>query len=189
MAKIGMEYIVSGLLTEGEDGTPSYKKGRYWGPASTFSMTPTSSDVKDYGDDRVCATDISVNEIALSIELNENSLELESFLLGHQYDAEAKEMRSGRDDIAPYVCVGCVGKSIRDNKMVYRAIFLYKVQVKQPTDDYSTKQETTSFNHSTYEGTAFAIGDEKGSLSIKKEFETLEAAKAWLDTQAGVGVN
>lgn len=181
MAKVGMEYTVSGILTEGSDGTPSYASGRYWGAASSFNLTPSASEVTDYGDDRAVETDASVNTIGVSVELNENTLELESILLGHTYNSSTKEMTTSRDDIAPWIGLGCIGKSMRNNELVYRGIFLYKVQMRDPSDENTTKQDTTTFNHSTYEGTAYALGDATGKLNIKKEFDTLEAAKTWLN--------
>lgn len=186
MAKVGMEYVVSGILTESEAGVASYAEGRYWGPASSFNITPNANDVTDYGDDRAVETDTSVNNVAVTVELNENTLELESILLGHQYNAESKTMTSSRDDIAPWIGLGCVGKSMKDSKVVYRAIFLCKVQMRDPSDENTTKTETTSFNHSTYEGTAYALGDAKGTLTIKAEFETLDEAKSFLNEKVGI---
>lgn len=185
MAKVGMEYVVSAHLTELE-GVASYDKGKVWGPASSFSVSPNVNEVVDYGDDRAVETDRSVNNAGVSIELNESTLELEADILGHTYSSESKEMTAARDDVAPFLGLGCVGKSRRNNVLVYRAIWLSKVQVNEAGEDLATKQETTTFNHSTYEGTAFALADEKGTWVIKKEFDTLEAAKAFLNTKAGI---
>jgi len=186
MAKVGMEYVVSATLTEGSNGSTTYADAIYWGPSSSFSITPQANDVTDYGDDRAVEIDKSVNKADVSIELNESTLELESALLGHTYDSSSKEMVASRDDVAPFIGLGCVGKSLRNNTMVYRGIWLSKVKVAEPTDENTTKQESTSFNHSTYSGTAYTIGDTKGTLITKAEFSTLTAAKAWLDGKAGV---
>lgn len=186
MAKVGMEYVVSAHLTEGEDGVATYTKGRYWGPSSSFSVSPNASSVDDYGDDGVVESDRSITNAGISIELNESTLELEADILGHVYDSETKEMTSSRDDQAPWLGMGCVGKSMRNNKIVFRVIWLNKVMVNEAGEELATKQETTTFNHSTYEGTAYSLKDEKGSWVIKKEFDTLAAAKAYLNEKAGI---
>lgn len=184
MAKIGMEYVVSGLLTEAEDGTPSYAEGRYWGPSSTFNGTPTANDVKDFGDDRTVETDTSVTGGTLAVELNERTLELEAFLLGHNYEKEKKEMKCNQNDVAPFLGTGAVGKSKRDNKIVYVAKFYYKTQFKNPNDENSTKQENTTFNHTNLEGNIFTLPN--GDWKEETEFDSLKEAKKWLDTKVGI---
>lgn len=183
MAKIGMEYVVSALLSE-NDGIATYSEGQYWGPASTFNLTTNNNDVTDYGDNKAVETDKTLNTITVSVELNELTLALEAALLGHTYDAEKREMKTTVSDIAPNVGLGCIGLSRRDNKDVYRAIFLHKVQFANPADDNSTKQESTSFNHTTFEGTAFPLAT--GEMSVKAEFDTLAAAKVWLNEKANI---
>lgn len=184
MAKVGMEYVVSGLLKEAEDGTPSYTGGKYWGPASTFNGSPTANDAKDYGDDRAVETDTSVTGGTLSVELNENTLELESFLLGHTYDKEKKQMICNQTDVAPFVGTGAIGKSKRNNKIVYKGKFYHKTQFKNPNDENSTKQESTTFNHTTLEGNIFTLPN--GQWKEEQEFESLEEAKTWLDNKVGI---
>ena len=184
MAKIGLEYVVSAKLKE-ENGVASYSEGRYWGPASTFSISPNANDVKDYGDNRVVATDTSVTSAGVSVELNENTLELESFLLGHTYDKEKKEMSCSINDIAPFTGTGCIGQSVNEkNEKIYRGFWMPKCQFKNPNNENSTKQESTSFNHSTFEGTAYNL--ESGVWHEAGEFATLEAAKTWLNEKANI---
>lgn len=184
MAKVGMEYVVSAELVEAEDGTISYKNGRYWGPSSTFSGNPSANDIKDFGDDRAVETDTSVTGGTLSVELNERTLETEAFLLGHAYDAEKKEMKCKQDDVAPFLGTGAVGKSKRNNKIVYTGKFYYKTQFKNPNDENTTKQESTAFNHTSFEGNIFTLPN--GDWKSEAEFETVEEAKEWLTAKTGM---
>lgn len=184
MAKVGLEYVVSALLTEAEDGTPSYTEGRHWGPASSFSGNPSANDVKDFGDNGVVETDTSVTGGTLAVELNERTLELESFLLGHKYDKETGVMKCNRDDIAPFLGTGAVGMSKRNNKNVYTAKWYFKSQFKNPNDENTTKQENITFNHSNFEGNLFML--KNGDWKEEKEFDDLADAKAWLDEKAGI---
>lgn len=184
MAKIGMEYVVMAKLTENESGAASYSDGRYIGPSSAFSLQTNNNDIKDYGDDRTVESDVTLNNITLSVEVNELSLELEAFMLGHNYSTEDKEMITSTEDIAPYLGVGFIGKSRRDNKTIYKGVWLPKCQFMNPSDENATKQESTTFNHSTLEGTAYPLTDH--TMSDKKEFETLEDAKEWLNEKASI---
>ncbi len=186
MAKIGFEYIVSGVLgaTSASGKTATYTGGRYWGKASTFNGTPTANDAKDYGDDGIAETDTSVTGGTLSAELNERTLELYAELMGHTLDETKKEIIANSNDIAPYVGVGAVGKSIRNNGKKFTAKFYYKVQFKEPNDENATKQENTTFTHTTLEGNMFML--ENGDWKSEAEFETLQEAKAWLDKKVGI---
>lgn len=181
MAKTGLEYIVVAIL---KDQTPSYEKGQYLGPSSTFNGSPTVSDVKDYGDNGTTETDVSVTGGTLSLELNENTLATYAFLLGHELDEETGEVISNEDDIAPYVGAGAVGKSRRNNKNKYTAKFYYKAQFKEPNDENATKQENTTFTHTTLEGNLFKL--DNGAWKVQNEFDTLAEAKAWVNEKAGI---
>lgn len=187
MAKVGMEYVVGAKLTEAE-GTfaPSYSGGKAFGPASGFNLTTTSNDIKDYGDDRVVETDVSLNTIGLSLEINEFPLALEAELLGHDYEPSTKTMTIKSEDQAPFFGVGFVGKSVRDNVKIYRAVFLYRAQFSNPNDENSTKQESTAFNHTTLEGTAYTLQDGTGRFCDKAEFTSLDEARAWLNEKVGI---
>ncbi len=181
MAKVGFEYIVVAAL---KDQAPTYEKGQYLGKSSTFNGTPTVSDVKDYGDDSVAETDTSVTGGTLSVELNENTSDIYTFLLGHSKDETSSEVISNADDIAPYVGIGAVGKSKRNNKLMYTGKFYFKAQFKEPNDENATKQENTAFTHTTLEANLFKL--DNGDWKAQKEFNTLAEAKAWLDEKAGI---
>ena len=185
MAKIGMEYIVIGELDESATSaaTAKYTKGRYLGPASTFNGSPTANDVKDYGDDRTVETDTSVTGGTLSIELNERTAEVYCQVLGHTL-SEDGEVLANTEDIAPFLGVGAVGKSRRSGKTTYTGKFYYKTQFREPSDENATKQESTSFTHTTLEGSLFQM--ESGDWKSEKEFETLTEAKEWLDKKIGI---
>lgn len=175
MAKKGIEYAVFGLLQK--DGT--YKDGKRLGPVAGLTGTATKSDVKDFGDNRIVETDNSVTGGTLSMELNNDSDELYSFLLGHE-KSESGEIFYNADDIAPYMGVGAVGMSEGD----YVAKFYTKVQFGEPSDENSTKQDTVTYNHVTLEGTILVPED--GIWKRTKRFKTLETAKAYLNEIVGI---
>lgn len=176
MSKTGIEYAVFGKLQE--DGT--YTNGKYLSPTAGFNGTPTKSNVKDYGDNRVVATDNSVTGGTLSVELNDDTDELYTYLLGHTASEEEGEIVYDVNDVAPFVGVGAIGRS--DGK--YVAKFYNKVQFSEPTDENSTKQENTTFNHVTLEGEI--IVPEDGKWKRRKTFDTLADAKAYLNEIVGI---
>ncbi|TGX99186.1 hypothetical protein E5357_06130 [Hominisplanchenecus murintestinalis] len=176
MAKKGIEYTVFGILQE--DG--SYKDGKYLSPVANFNGTPNKSNVVDYGDDRALETDNSVTGGTLSIEMNNDDEETYTFLLGHKKDEETGEIIYDVNDIPPYVGCGAIGTS--GKKKVVK--FYTKVQFGEPNDENTTRQESTTFNHSTLEGTILIPED--GVWKIRKEFDTLKEAKAWLNEKVGI---
>lgn len=185
MAKIGLEYIVIGELDAATTSAAnaSYTKARYLGPASTFNGSPTANDVKDYGDDRTVETDTSVTGGTLSVELNERTAEIYCQMLGHTL-SEQGEVLANTEDIAPFLGIGAVGKSRRSGHTKYTGKFYYKTQFREPNDENTTKQESTSFTHTTLEGSLFQL--ENGDWKGEKEFDTLAEAKAWLDGKVGI---
>lgn len=181
MAKIGFEYIVAGKLDTDVSTSASaavYTETREIGPGANVNGSPTSSDVKDYGDDRTVATDVSVTGGTLSLELNEPSMANEAWILGHTIDADGAMLRNS-NDIPPYVGIGFVGKSRQlDNTTGYRAKIYLKAQFKEPNDENATKQESVTFSHTTMEGNLFQL--ENGDWKLDKLFETLAEAKAYV---------
>lgn len=186
MAKIGFEYVVAGELDESvskDAETAKYKNAREIGPAAKANGSPTTSDVKDYGDDHAVETDVSVTGGAVSLELNEPTLENEAWILGHKY-AENGGMIRNANDIPPFVGIGFVGKSRRDNKTVFKTKIYLKAQFKEPNDENQTKQENITFSHTTMEGNLYQL--ENGDWKKEQEYTTLDAAKAALDTFFGL---
>lgn len=186
MAKIGFEYTVMGKLTAGTDtslAAATYTDGIYMGPNAAFNFSPNSNDVKDYGDDRTVETETGVNDGTLSVEHNELTAEQEAYMLGHTL-SEGGSVLSNANDIAPYLGVGFVGKSKRSGALKYTAKFYPKCQFREPSDDNATKQDTTAFAHSTLEGNMFPL--QNGDWRDAKEFDTLDAAKTWLNGKVGI---
>lgn len=178
MAKKGLEYVCYGMLQE--DGT--YKNGKYVGPTAKFQATATTNSVKDYGDNGVVATDTSVTNGTVSLEINEMVNQHHASLLGHTYDTETDEVRCNRNDIAPYVGIGCLGMST--GAKPFKVVVYLKAQFKEPSDEYDTMQETVTFNHSTLEGDFYTL--ENGDYSIKKGFDTKQQAKDYLNKLLGI---
>lgn len=179
MAKTGIEYAVFGKLNE--DG--SYTDGKYLSPVTNFNGTPTKASVTDYGDNRALETDNSVTGGTLSIEMNRDEDDIYVFLLGHKKNETTGEIFYDVNDVPPYVGCGAVGKSGKK----YVVKFYTKVQFGEPNDENTTKQENTTYNHTTVEGTILIPED--GVWKLRREFETLALAKAWLNEKVNITVS
>ena len=183
MAKIGFEYIAAAKLTmatEESAATAAYTEGREIGPGSNFNGTPTADDVTDYGDDRALLTDVSVTGGTISAELNEPTMENEAWMLGHAYEEETGMIRNA-NDIPPYLGIGFVGKARSSTVagIIYRAKIYLKTQFREPNDENTTKQQSTTFNHTTMEGNIFTL--KNGDWKKEQDFTTLDEAKEFIN--------
>jgi phi13 family phage major tail protein len=181
MSKTGFLYTCAGILSEDES---KWTEGKYLGSAATFSITTTTSDVKDYGDNGVVETDTSVTGGTVNLELNDMEKELYAFLLGHTVDKSTGEIAFNAEDISPFVGIGAVGTSTRSKAHKYIGKFYHKVQFKEPNDENTTKQENVTFSHTSLEGNLFV--PEEGLWKEQCEFDTLAEAKEWLNKKVGI---
>nr|DAG42176.1 MAG TPA: tail tube protein [Caudoviricetes sp.] len=193
MAHIGMKYPVAAPWTEGE----TYTKGFVVGKAIKFTGTPNKNDVDLYADDGIAETDKSVKDIGVSLNVDDLDLKVQADLLGHDYtEASAGEsggtatpesVEVGSDDVAPYFGTGFYKRRRKNNVTSFTAIWLYKVQYSEPTEEAETKGESVNFQTPTIEGKAYPVEiSGKTKLYKKAVFEKEEAAKAWLDGLAKV---
>ena len=182
MAKKGFEYVAIGKLDE---TTGKHTEGMHLGPTSTFNITTTSNDVKDYGDNRAVVTDTSTTGGTTSVEINELVNQTYAYMLGHTYDKEKDAVVCNKDDVAPFIGMGAVGISrAEDNKDKYTAKFYPKCQMKEPNDENATQTESLTFAHTTLEGNMFVPED--GTWKEQQTFTTLKAAKEWLNEKVGI---
>ena len=177
MAKIGVRKMFYAKYTS--DGV--YTEGAQFGKISTFNFTPTTSSVKDYGDDVVAEVSNEISGGTMSIEANQLTLEERALLLGHTYTEEAG-LTVKADDVAPYVGVGAIAVELVSGAKQYVAKWYKKLMFHEPNDENSTKQENVSFSHTTIEADVLPQTDYV--ISVTKVFETEAAAVTWIKTQA-----
>lgn len=185
MAKKGIQYAVFAKLTETNNGaTLAYSDGKYLSPVASYTGTPNNSNVKDYGDDRCVEVANETIGGTLSVELTNDDEDIFTLLLGHAIGASgssgAGELEYNVNDVIPYVGTGAIGKS----GSKYRAIWYPKVIFSEPTDENTTKQESTAFGHITLEGEI--VPPVSGQWKVEKRFTALADAKAWLNSKASI---
>mgnify|MGYP001053515762 FL=1 len=178
MAKTGLTYVCMAELQK--DGT--HANGFYIGPSAKITATATTNTSKDFGDNRAGVTDTSVTTGTVSIEVNEFVNKTYATVLGHKYDAEKDLVTCSSNDEAPYMGVGCIGQSTGEKP--YKAVIYPRVQFKEPTNEYDTKQEQVSFTHTTLEGDFYTMED--GVYSIKAGFDSEAEAKAFINEKFAI---
>lgn len=198
MAHIGMKYPVAGKL--GEDGT--YSEGFVIGKAIGFTGTPTNNEVELWADDEVAETDKSVQDLGVSLNVDDLALKVQADLLGHTYKAGTEgdgdstpatpeELEIGTDDVAPFYGVAFYKRRRKNGVTSFTGIFLRKVQFSEPTEEGSTKGNSTEFQTPTIEGKAYPLevtvgGVKKNSLGTKAVFTSEADARAWCEEKVGL---
>ena len=100
------------------------------------------------------------------------------------YEVTSMQILANADDVAPFIGVGVIGKAKRNGVYKYVAKFYYKTQWHEPNDEHATSTDTTTFNHDTIEGAIFTL--QNGDWKAQETFDTLSAAKTWVDSKLGV---
>ena len=173
MAKIGVRKMFYAVYSA--DGT--YTGGAQFGKISSFNFTPTTSNVKDYGDDVVAEVANEMSGGTLSIEANQLTLSERATLLGHTYSS-ADGLVVKADDQAPYVGVGAIAVEMVSGTKAYVGKVYHKLMFKEPNDENATKQENVAFAHTTLE--ADVVPQTDYTISAAQSFETEAAAVTWI---------
>ncbi len=191
MAHIGMKYPVAAEWAEGN----TYSDGFVVAKAINFTGTPNKNEAELYADDGVAETDRSVKDWGTSLGVDDLSLEIQAKLLGHTYvkatgdsdSATPESIEIGAEDEPPFFGMGFYKRRKKNGVTSFTAIWLYKVQNSEPTENAETKGESVNFQTATIEGKAYAV-EVEGKMTFGKKlvFKTEAAAKKWLETQAKI---
>ena len=178
MAKIGVRKMFYAKYVS--DGV--YSDGAQFGKISSFNYTPTVSSVKDYGDDVVAEVSNEQSGGTLAIEANQLSILERAYLLGHELSDGVMVVKA--DDAAPYVGVGALGVELVSGVKKFVAKWYKKLMFKEPNDENATKQENTSFAHTSLE--ADVVPQTDYAISETKVFDSETAAVNWLKAKANI---
>ena len=179
MAKIGLTNFRYGVLTEAQDGTPSYGGPLTPGKAISFSAEVENNEAFLYADDTIAESDTSFKGGTATMGIDEDDTTTMATLLGHEIDESTQEMVSSTEDVAPYVGVGRVVTKMVNGAYKYQVKFLYKVKFAEPSDEDTTKGEDIEFGTTEIEGTIMALAN--GKWRVSKTFDTKAEAIAYLE--------
>jgi phi13 family phage major tail protein len=181
MPKTGLKHIVGAKLDESKS-TPTYTDGVIIGKAISANVSIEVNSAVLYADDSVAESIKSFKNGKISLNLDDLQYEVQGMLLGHAVSADT--LSANANDIAPYLGIGFYGAVIRSGVTKYRAVWFYKVQFGEFSDESKTKGDNIEFITPTIEGSLMALpnGDWKDETIVTTE----DAALAWLDAKAGI---
>lgn len=178
MAQIGLTNLWYGLLTEAEDGTPSYAGAKSFGKAVSAKVDVSTNDATLYADDALVESDKSFQNAKVTLGVADDDMTIFAEILGHKVAESGGEMVRSAEDAAPWVGLGRVVTKIVNSKYVYKGEFLYKVRFAEPSQEDSTKGESVDFSTPEIEGTAATLAN--GDWSAAQVFDTKSAAVEWV---------
>lgn len=184
MAQLGLKYPVYAPATE--SGTSiTYNGGAVLAKAVSSNISITTSDVKLYADDAVAESDHSFSTGTITIEVDNLNDDAKKALLGYtEASGSTGELQAPAEVVCPNVGFGFYSYKMVNNVAAYRAIWLTKVQFSEPSEDFSTKGESTEFKTTSLTGTIMKAAN--GLWKVEQTFATEAEAKAYLDKKAGI---
>ena len=178
MAKIGLNNFRYAILTEAQDGTPSYGGAKKPAKAVSCSVSITNNSASLYADDVLAESDTTFQSGTVSMEIDDEDNETMAELLGHTINASGEMVRNAYD-VAPYVAIGRVIVKMVGGVYKYKVEVLNKVKFSEPSQDNTTKGESVEFGTSTLEGTVACLAN--GKWSVTKTFDTKSYAIDYLE--------
>ena len=189
MGKIGLKYPVYAAATEA-GAEITYSGGAVLAKAIMANVAINTNDVKLYADDVIAESDHSFSSGTVSFTVDDLGNAAQVALLGYTegstIDASlgTKELKAGGTDSPAYVGFGFYGKKVVSGVSKWRAIWLKKVQFKEPADEMKTKGETVEFGTTNLEGTVMVAAD--GYWKEEATFDTEAEAVSYLNTKSGI---
>lgn len=188
---VGMMYPVFAPIASHTDGSmPAYGTGVVIQEARNCTISKTYNNNPLYGDDRIVDDDNGLQELTASFEPTGLSDSDRVLLFGEE------EMSVGgltcqveSDNATPYGGFGYIRK-MRDNGVKkFEAWVILKIKFQEESQSTSTKEGSISWGTPTLNGRAAGIYiDSTESLRwrVHETFETMAAAKSWLNTVLNV---
>lgn len=190
-ANVGMVYPVAAPVSAYTPGTSiSYGTGFVVSEAVSASLSWNRADGRFYGDDVELDSDNGVLGYTLSFEPAGLSATNRQKLLG---ELVATDEYTITDAASPDVGFGYIRvmrtKSASTVTQTYEAWWFYKMKFSIASEETRTKEQNIEWRVPTLEGIGAGVSlDSTGTLSFAqhKAFETLSAAKSYLNTKAGI---
>lgn len=178
MAKIGLDNFRYSLLTEAEDGTPSYAGAKKPAKAIDCKVSIENNTAELYADDGLAESDYTFKKGTVALTIDEDNDEMLAEILGHQISEDGEMVRKDTDT-APFVGFGRILTKIVNSVYKYKVEFLAKVKFAEPSQEDTTKGESVEFKTSTLEGTVMKLAD--GTWSKTKTFTDKQEAITYLE--------
>lgn len=195
MAFIGMQFpVVAKVATEVSGSALTYSAGMVAGKAISGNLTWQRGDNPLYADDAIAEDDNGATGGSLEFGADDVSNEVRVYMLG------LKEITVGTSPnttteyeqsaaASPYVGFGYIRVRRKNGVTTYQGVWYHKVQFGETNENANTKGQAIEWQTPTLTGRIFGVyNDASGVANFRRhaEFETMEAAKSWLRTKAGI---
>lgn len=182
MAKVGLNNFRYGILTEAEDGTPSYNGAHKPAKAVSCNVSITNNSAKLFADDGLAESDTSFQSGTVTMGLDEDNDQVMADILGHTISQDGEMIRNANDS-APYVGLGRILVKMVNGVYKYKVEFLYKVKFSEPSQENNTKGESLEFGTVSLEGLVSQLAN--GDWSKSETFNTQNEALTYLESLLG----
>ena len=166
MAQIGLKNIYYATLTKDDAEGTTYGTPKKIGNAVSVDINPTTNTANLYGDDMAVATDITLNEIAITIETTDIPLEDQAALLGHTFDSVEGSLTAKGSDTSPDVAL--LFESEKHDGDI-RCVKLLKGKFAPSQETINTKGDNLEYQVPQLTGT-FVARQSDGAWKITKDF-------------------
>lgn len=186
-APLGMKTLDFWPIKSEEDGKhPTYDASVNLGAAVKGYLTVTTASASISGDDIVQVEDEVFTGGQLDTETTMSDLEINAKLFGHTFSAEAGEESKSSDRAKPGGISFIEPILKKDKTIVYRATCLRKVTAmpsseKQEADTKKAGELNPKMNAVSFK----VMEDNLQSWRVRNDFETAEAAEAFIKTTFG----
>ena len=188
---VGMMYPVFAPISAHTDGSmPTYGTGFVINEARNATVNREYANNPLYGDDRIVDDDNGMTGLTISFEPTGLSDEDRKKLLGE----EEREVTgiSGQwvsDNETPWGGFGYIRKMRLNGVKSFEAWITLKIKFQEESQTTTTKEGSIAWNTPTLNGRAAGLYvDSSDTLryQLHETFETIAAAKAWLNTRLNV---
>lgn len=181
MAQIGLKHIYYAPLTNDTaangdtPGSSTYGTPKKIGNAVSVDINPTTQTASLFGDDMAVATDITLQEISVTLETTDIPLEDQAILLGHTYDSVSGALTAKGSDTAPNVAI--LFESDKHTGGT-RCVKLLKGKFAPSQETINTKGENLEYQVPQITGT-FVSRQSDGAWKITKDFAADADTASW----------
>ena len=188
-ASIGLLYPVFAPLASHTDGSmPTYGTGRVIQEARGASITYEYNDNPLYGDNRIVDEDNGMTGLTIEFESTGLNDEDRRILFGEDlYGTSGAQWVS--DNETPYGGFAYIRRMRENGERRFEAWIILKVKFTEESQTTATKEGSISWNTPTLSGRAAGLyidSTDKLRFRVHETFETIAAAKSWLNTVLNV---
>ena len=188
---VGMMYPVFAPLVSHTDGSmPTYGTGRVIQEARNATVTKTYNENPLYGDDRIVDDDNGLQSLTMSFESTGLSDADRVALFGEsQATVGGLTAYLESDNETPWGGFGYIRKMRLNGTKKFEAWIALKIKFQEESQATNTKEGTIRWGTPTLNGRAAALyidSSDQMRFRAHQTFETIAAAKAWINTVLNV---